>query len=130
VKIIYVDTSVLVCVFFTENHPLVNHFSDTLNNADEVLSSSLLEAEFLSVIKREGLPLKESLTLLEPVSLIIPERSLLVELKHIFDLSYLRGADAYHLATALYLDPSAKNLSFLTADKEQQDAAQKLGFST
>lgn len=128
-KVVYVDTSVLICVFLSEHHPKRAFFTDILNKADEVLSANLLEAEFLSVIKREGLSMKDGLTLLRSVSLVIPERSLEPELKRIFDATYLRGADAYHLAVALYVDETAQHLRFLTLDKDQEQAAQQLNFA-
>ena len=43
---------------------------------------------------------------------------------------YIRGADAYHLAAALRLDPTCAELDFLTGDKNQQSAARAIGFKT
>jgi len=41
---------------------------------------------------------------------------------------YVRGADLWHLACALYLKKRVKELLFLTLDQRQQEAAMKLGF--
>ena len=47
----------------------------------------------------------------------------------VFEAGYLRGADAWHLATALYLTPDPGELTFLTLDERQGDIASKLGFA-
>jgi hypothetical protein len=43
---------------------------------------------------------------------------------------YLRGADCWHLATALYLAPNPSDLTFLTLDDTQRKIAKTLGFRT
>ncbi|HCU25137.1 MAG TPA: hypothetical protein DF383_08970, partial [Deltaproteobacteria bacterium] len=77
---------------------------------------------------REQVPWQFASEILEFVHPIIPERSLVPEYQKIFSHGYCRGADAFHLATALYLEPEAKNLVFLTADKTQGKIAASLGF--
>ena len=44
------------------------------------------------------------------------------------ETGYLRGADLWHVATALYVSPQARNLSFATLDARQSDIAAALGF--
>ena len=44
-------------------------------------------------------------------------------------MGYLRGADLWHVATALYVSPEAGSLSFATLDTRQSAFAEKLGFS-
>ncbi|MEI6805931.1 MAG: type II toxin-antitoxin system VapC family toxin [Myxococcaceae bacterium] len=127
-NVVYVDTSVLVSLFF-EDSDSNNRFSRLLKEADEVVSSVLIEAEFLSVILREKINLSAGVDYLKQISLVIPDRSISKELGVIFSKAYVRGADAFHLACALYLDPKASELQFLTADIQQQKAAQALGFS-
>ena len=39
------------------------------------------------------------------------------------------GADAWHLACALFLDPDANELVFLTLDRRQRDVAKSIGFT-
>jgi len=40
----------------------------------------------------------------------------------------LRGADLWHVATALYLAPSPRDIFFVTGDRRQQRVADGLGF--
>lgn len=94
-----------------------------------MVSASLLEAEVLASAKREGVALDKAAPFVDMVSLVIPERSLLPEYLSIFEAGYLRGADAYHLAAALYTDPTRKQLGFATADQKQSEIADRLGFT-
>jgi hypothetical protein len=48
---------------------------------------------------------------------------------HLLDAGYVRGADCWHLATALYLAPDAGDLVFLTLDLRQRAVAKTLGFA-
>lgn len=43
---------------------------------------------------------------------------------------YLRGADLWHVATALYVSPDPSELAFVTVDTRQGTAAEALGFVT
>jgi hypothetical protein len=43
---------------------------------------------------------------------------------------YIRGADCWHLATALYLASEPPTLSFLTLDDRQKSIANTLGFQS
>ena len=45
-------------------------------------------------------------------------------------MRYLRGADLWHVATALYLAESPADVDFLTLDPAQREAAAALGFPT
>jgi len=128
-KAVYVDTSVLVSLYFEEETPQNESFKKILNSAEEVLSSSLIESEFLSVLSREKLAFSEGVQFLRQVSLVLPDRSLTPEFQRIFSTGFLRGADAHHLACALYLDPTATELVFLTADLQQKDMAKQLNFA-
>lgn len=123
---IYVDTSILVAMFFEDS----SKHRQLLQNADEVVSSALIEAEFLSVIHREQVSVADGLRYLKQISLVVPDRSISKELEVVFSKAYARGADAFHLACALYLDPTAGELRFLTADKQQEKAAKAIGFTT
>ena|SRR3989338_8083734 len=126
-NVIYIDTSVLVSLFLEDSAENA-HFSRLLKEADEVVSSVLIEAEFLSVLHREKVGIATGIDYLKQISLVIPDRSIAKELGTVFSKAYVRGADAFHLACALYLDPKASEIKFLTADKQQQKAAQSLGF--
>ena len=41
---------------------------------------------------------------------------------------YLRGADLWHVATALYVTPEPGEISFITLDRRQRNVAMALGF--
>ena len=50
------------------------------------------------------------------------------EIAMIAALDCVRGADLWHLAVALFLDPE-REIDFLTLDVRQRDIARRLGFS-
>ena len=41
---------------------------------------------------------------------------------------YLRGADLWHVAAALYSFPDPRTATFLTLDNRQREVAEALGF--
>ena len=57
-----------------------------------------------------------------------PDRPLTQEFARILGTGYLRGADLWHVACALYLSPNPQDLTFLTLDARQKRVAAKLGF--
>jgi hypothetical protein len=61
---------------------------------------------------------------------VLPERPLTQELERVFASGYLTGADAWHLACALYLAQVPGTLAFLTLDRRQRAVARRLGFRT
>jgi len=126
VSILYVDTSVLAAITLEE--PGFKKYLEKLQITKEAISSFFIEAEFLSLCYRESLDIakvKDNLCLL---SLVQPEGSLEREILAILQKGYLRGADLYHLAVALYLDPNCKELEFFTVDTQQKRVARKIGF--
>ena len=62
-------------------------------------------------------------------SLRFPDRALTVEIEAVLDAAHLRGAEAWHLACALYLSPDPRELAFLTMDRQQARVAAALGFA-
>ncbi len=123
----YIDTSVLVAVAFGED--LAKDLTGAIPKFDRLYSANLLEAEFRSVAKRENLA--ESFEqILRPIHWIFPNRSLSEELKAVLDLGYVRGADLWHLAAALYLAPRPESFQFLSLDRSQLSFATRLGFNT
>jgi hypothetical protein len=62
------------------------------------------------------------------ISWIIPDRPLSTEVARVLASGYVRGADCWHLATALYLSPDPAELAFITLDKTQLTAARAIGF--
>ena len=59
---------------------------------------------------------------------ILPDRALAPEFATVLESGYLRGADLWHVATALYVSPQAGSLSFATLDAGQRVVAEALGF--
>ena len=125
-NVIYCDSSAIVCLLLKEGTHTT--YRQHLKKADEIISSNLIEAEILAVAAREKIDLSQAALFIEPITMITPDRSLALEYQQIFKIDYCRGADAYHLACALYLDPRGKDLLFLTADQRQKKIANKLGF--
>ena len=124
-KLAYVDTSCLVAMTFGE--PSADGVRALLAGYDRLFSSNLMEAEWRAALYREQL-LDVSDDALRTVDWVLPNRSLSTEIAQVFGAGYLRGADAWHLASALYLDPLAAELSFLTLDTAQRAVAKTLGF--
>ena len=122
--IAYVDTSALVAVAFGESEaPAV---AQRLNACTTLMSSNLLEAELRSVYSREGRRFEADR--IARIEWIMPNRSLSPEIVAVLDAGHVRGADLWHLATALYVAPDPSEMSFLTLDKKQQAVAALLNF--
>lgn len=121
----YVDSSCLVAVAFDE--PGARKLAARLRRFDRLFSSNLLEAELRSALSREGVDGRAE-DLLSWIAWIYPNRPLTAEYTRITAGGYLKGADLWHLANALFLSPDAEDLSFLTLDTRQADVAGRLGF--
>jgi predicted nucleic acid-binding protein len=123
---LFIDTSALVALAFEE--PGHERVADLMAATEHLFAAPLLEAEFRAALEREetggGGPL------LAALRWVIPDRPLTHELDQIFSVGYLRGADAWHLATALFLVEAAEDLPFLTLDQRQRSLAESLGFPT
>lgn len=122
---IYIDSSVVVASLFDE---LPNN-KKIWGSSDNFLSSFILESEVLSTAKREGLDLDLVKKELKKISFVRTE-SLLAQLTEIFKVGYLRGADAFHLATAMWIQGKHSGLKFYTLDKRQIAIASMFGFET
>ncbi|MGH7584314.1 MAG: PIN domain-containing protein [Gemmatimonadales bacterium] len=120
----YVDTSCLVATLLAQ--PEGAAMARRLRRCDELLASNLLEAELRSALRREAAD-NEPL-ILGALTWVHPQRSLGPEIKRVLAAGYLRGADCWHLATALYLADEPRKLTFLTLDARQRDVAHTLGF--
>lgn len=123
---IYVDTSVVIGVYFREKE--YQRMRTTLSEAADVLSSSLLVAEMASTFKREEIDMVFLEPCVQSISIYYPNASLLPYYKKILTQGYCRGANLFHLACAMQLDPEVKELSFATHDSQQKKLAEKLGF--
>ena len=123
-KVAYVDTSCLVAITFGE--PGGTGVARRLKAFDELVSANLLEAELRATFVRERIPADSKLPF--SISWIIPDRPLTGEIARVLDAGYLRGADCWHLATALYLAEEPDAISFVTVDDRQRGVARTLGF--
>ncbi len=121
----YVDTSCLVAVAFGERGSIT--LRRKLAQFDALLSSPLLEAELRATFRREGIAGEPAA--LAAISWIVPDRPLSPEITRVLETGYLRGADCWHLATALYLVDDPASLTFLTLDERQRAVARSLGFA-
>lgn len=124
-KLAYVDTSCLVAIALDE--PDAERVRKRLLSFDRLVSSNLLEAEFMSALHREQAGYDGSV-ILSWISWIHPNRSLTPEFKRTLEVGSLRGADLWHLACALLIFQRPEEISFLTLDRRQEEAAKILGF--
>ena len=120
----YVDTSVLAGIALGE--PGAERFALALRRFDRLLSSNLLEAEIRAVFRREGEAFEDDV--IAGLEWILPDRLLSAELATTLSAGYLRGADLWHIATALYVAPRPASLTFATLNVEQGRVASALGF--
>ena len=110
------------------SEPGAGAIANRLADLEFACASPLLEAELLAVAAREGIDISDDM--LRPLHWITPPRRLTAELRRGLSSGSLRGADAWHLATALYFFSDPANGFFLTLDSAQRTAARHLGFST
>lgn len=124
-KAAYVDTSCLVAVAFAEAGSA--RLIRSLQSYEVLLSSNLLEAELRAAVRRENTALDPG-GLLAAISWVHPDRPLTSEITTVLDRGYVRGADLWHLAVALFVDPQ-REIGFLTLDVRQREISNELGFS-
>ena len=123
-SVAYVDTSVLAAIAFDE--PGATAHAQRLDEFARLLSSNLLEAELRAAFARENLFFPENA--IGGIEWILPNRSLTPEFARVLEAGYLRGADLWHVATALHASPQSGSLSFATLDARQSAVAEALGF--
>jgi hypothetical protein len=121
----YVDSSCFAAILLAERGAAA--IDARLAGFPQLVSSNLLEAELLAALTRERLAMPANL--LRPVRWILPDRGLTAETTRVLSHGYLRGADAWHLACALYFAPDPASLVFLTLDARQREVAERLGFA-
>jgi hypothetical protein len=126
VRLAYVDTSCLVAVALQEAGAA--RVAARLGRFDRLFSSNLLEAELRSALLRERVD-ADVLAFLSWLAWILPDRPLTREFERICAAGYLRGADLWHVACALFLSPDPGELTFITLDGTQADIARRLGFA-
>lgn len=120
----YADTSALVALAFDE--PGSGKVAGVLEECEAVFASNLLEAELRATLVREDVATLPSFV--DAVTWVLPPRPLTDEISRVLSAGYVRGADAWHLATALYLVEAPGDLDFLTLDARQREVAEALGF--
>ncbi len=123
-SVAYVDTSALVAIAFDERGATT--CARRLDSFSRLVSSNLLEAELRAVFAREGQGFTASLV--SGIEWVLPDRRLTHEFETALEVGYLRGADLWHVATALYLAPEPGEISFVTLDGRQRTVASTLGF--
>lgn len=126
-KVAFVDTSCLVAIALSERTTVA--LQKRLSSFDRLAASPLLEAELRSVLHREGHTAEERIEpWLAAVEWATPARALTAEIESVLAAGDVRGADCWHLATALFLSPDPSELTFLTLDERQGEVARTLGF--
>ena len=124
-KAAYVDTSCLVAVAFGESGSA--RMASRLKSYDVILAAGLVEAELKAALMREGLT-GGTADFLPELDWVYPDRPLGAEIDRVLAAGYVRGADAWHLACALFLSPDGAELHFETLDTRQRSVARSLGF--
>ena len=122
-RLAYVDTSCLVSVAF--GGPGHQEVAARLEMQDRLFSSNLLEAELRAALRREQVT-EGGEQLLSWLTWVHPDRALSPEMNEALSHGYLRGADLWHLACALYLRSTFPRLRFLSADERQLEVAKRL----
>ncbi len=123
-SVAYVDSSVLTAIAFDE--PEAAAYARRLDEFTRLISSNLLEAELRAAFARENLLFRESAV--AGIDWIMPDRPLAPEFAAVLETGYLRSADLWHVAAALYVSPRSGSLAFATLDARQSAIAAALGF--
>ena len=120
------DSSVVLAIAFAERG--APSLAKRMKAFQRLCSAPFLEAEVLAAVRREKRTLDEDWV--SALTWVHPARPLRQEIARVLGAGYLRGADCWHLATALYLATDPRKLTFLTLDARQRDVATALGFAT
>lgn len=121
----FLDTSVVLALAFAE--PGSPELGKLLASFDQLHASPLLEAELAAALCREGLE-NGSRGLLDALRFLHPQRRLSTEIATTLAAGSLRGADLFHVASALFAAPAA-DIIFLSLDARQRAVAARLGFA-
>ena len=123
-NVAYVDTSCLVAIEFGERGSA--RVSARLESFERLFAANLLEAELMASFTREGVAYDAGL--IADLTWILPDRPLTSEIERVLSVGWIRGADLWHLATALYVAEDASEMTFVTLDTAQRAQAERLGF--
>lgn len=122
----YVDTSAVLAIEFDEAG--APYAIERIDSASKLISSNLMEAELRSAMRRQDIEL--DLKIISDVDWIHANRPLTPEFERVLRVGYLRGADLWHVAVALFASPDPSQISFITLDVRQRDVARDVGFQT
>ena len=125
-SVAYVDSSALIAIAF--NEPTGQAMARRLEAFSTLLSSNLLEAELRAACQREEQDFDPEVV--AGIEWVLPRRPLTAELAAVMDAGYLRGADLWHVAAALFVTHEPGSIAFLTLDRRQRAVADALGFPT
>ncbi len=123
-SIAYVDSSAIIGIAFQD--PGWASMERRLGEFSGLHSSNLLEAEVRAAYARMGVEF--DVRVLSGIRWVLPDRPLTTELQAALAAGFLRGADLWHVATALYVAPKPSDISFVTLDSPQKSVASTLGF--
>ena len=124
--IAYVDASGLIAVSF--NQPRGPEFERRLTAFTRLVASNFLEAEVSAAFANPERGREYNSAILAGIEWIYPERPLTQEIAATLAVGYLRGADLWHVAVALYAFPEPSEITFLTLDNRQRAVVATLGF--
>ena len=122
----YVDASAVLAIAFQE--PGYEAVDQRMRGFSRLWSSHLLEAELRAAYARNNLIFEPRF--IEGIEWIAPGRPLSREIAAVLEIGYLRGADLWHVAAALYHVSDPRELTFVTLDGRQRAVAAALGFQT
>ena len=122
----YIDSSAILAVAFGEE--VHRDVLRRIGEVSDLIASNLVEGEILSALARERRPFDHSLT--ANLAWIHTDRPLTPEFDLVLRAGYLRGADLWHVAVALFASPDPSQISFITLDMRQREVARKIGFQT
>ncbi len=125
-SVAYVDSSALIAIAF--NEPTGQAMARRLEAFSTLLSSNLLEAELRAACQREEQDFDPEVV--AGIEWVLPRRPLTAELAAVLAAGHLRGADLWHVATALFVTHEPGSTAFLTLDRRQRAVAEALGFPT
>ena len=122
----YVDTSAILSVEFRE--PGWEAVAERMRGFSYMVSPNLLEAEVRATFVRDGRAFNSRV--LSNIEWVTFDRPLSDEFEIALRIGYLRGADLWHIATAMYMFDEPSEVTFLTLDRRQGEVAAALGFQT
>jgi hypothetical protein len=126
VSVAYVDSSCVVAVTLGERS--ARAVQTAFRSRSRLVSSNLLAAEVLAVLAREGATANPAT--FARIDWVFPNEPLNTHCQRVLAVGRLRGADLWHLATALWVADDPSQVTFLTLDVDQRRVAAALGFRT